>query len=349
MMRLPLLVLGLLIVLTSCAPSLEDQGDKYTKQAKSSQNVAQRFNFEKAAYKAYYKAYHQKGDKSSQKLKSKYLGAIVTRMRNVGSETEEGFKATEVTELLLQAKKVATSGPIDAEFADMYALYLMDYAKELKGNNITGAIEQLTLAQKIAADKTKPEAMLAEVKKEFLQNKLSQAKNELSEGIKNEDEDAVLRADYYAREVLHYDSTNADAQDLLKKSTKKLIGTYAAYDKVFDVNEKEVDTTLYSKINAQRVFMGFSEVLKKRTTLTLEGKIINDSYNPVRMRKELFTLVLEDGKELKPTTAEFNKKIVDIKHEAEIDLKFTGVTATPKMVKYKNVEGDITSDKLLMY
>lgn len=350
MKRLPLLVMGLLLILASCAPSLEDQGDKYTEQAGKTQDIARRYNLEKSAYKAYFTAIKQQGDKASQELKSKYVGSIVTRMRNVGSEHESGFEAIEVKELRKEARKFATASPLLPQYADQYAAYLLDYAKHLKeGEKITKCFEILELASKVATDKSKAEAQMAEVKVEYVKAKVAEAKSLLDEGIKNEDEESLLKADFFARVALYHDTTNADAKAVVSKTTKELVGTYTAYDKVFDPVEEGMDTTIYYSINDQRVFMGFSKVEKKRSTLLLEGTIVNFSYNAVRLRKELFTLVLTDGTELKPVSAEFNKKILDTKRDAEIDLKFTKVTTAPKLIKYKSVDGDITSEKLFVF
>lgn len=350
MKRLPLLLTGLLLLFVSCAPSLEDKGDKYMKQAEKTDNIGTKYNLQKNAYTMYLAAIKEQGDKASESLKSKYVGSIVIRMRNVGGEHTKGYEALEVIKLREEAKKFALSSKLQPKYADMYADYLMDYAKHLKeNNNITKCFEILGFASQVATDKKEPEAKMAEVKAEYIKAKTQEAKDLLVEGVKNEDEEAILRADYFARVALYHDKENSGAKEVVKQTTKELIGTYTAYDKVFTPEEDGLDTTIYNKINKQRVFMGFSKFEKKRSTLTLEGTIVNFSYNPVRLRKELFTLVLENGTELKPTSASFNKKLLDVKKDAEIDFKFTKVTSAPKMLKYKNVEGDITSDKLFKF
>lgn len=342
--------MGLLLLFVSCAPSLEDKGDKYTEQAEQTENLGAKYNLQKSAYKMYFTAVQEQGDKASETLKSKYVGSIVTRMRNVGSEHSKGFEALEVIKLRKEARSVALSSKLEPKHADMYADYLMDYAKKLKeDNNITKCFEILDLASKVATDKTEPQAKMAEVKAEYVKAKVQEAKDLLVEGVKNEDSEAILKADYFARVALYHEKDNAAATEVVKQTTKELIGSYTAYDKVFDPEEDALDTTIYNKINEQRVFMGFTKFEKKRSTLTLEGTMVNFSYNAVRLRKELFTLVLDNGKELKPTSVTFNKKMLDTKREAEIDLKFTKVTSAPKMLKYKNVEGDITSDKLFKF
>lgn len=352
MKRLSLLAIGLLLMLTACAPSLEDKGDKYTEQAKKATNVGTKFKYQKAAFTMYKKAVAKEGDKLSQSLRSKYVGALTTRMRNVGGEHEEGFEATEVVELRKEAQKYVTMGPVDAPFADDYAKYLVDYAKFLKDEKklVTKCFLVLSQAEAVAADKSVAQAKMTEVKGEFIKAKMAEALSAYETGKKDEDTDEILKADYFAREVIIQDSTNADAKALLGKTTKALIGSYTAYEQVFtDPAEEGLDTTIYKKISNQRVYMGFSKFEKKRTTLTLEGTIFNSAYNAVRLRKDQFTLYLADGKTLKPSSANFSKKMLDTERDAEMDLKFTKVTAAPKMIKFSSVDGDITSEKLLMY
>ncbi|MGM0444283.1 MAG: hypothetical protein ACQEQV_08865 [Fibrobacterota bacterium] len=344
------LCLAAALILAACSKSLESQGDDYLKLAEKSESVAQKKQYEKQAYKIYLQAVNNKRETAPTSLKNKFIEATLIRMDNL--KKSAGITNDIMNPLQADINRYIHDEGINNDVKNHYARFLTEYADTLKElGNLTKCVMQMRKASDIATDKAIVAEKFAKLKDTYSTEKIKEAKElyKKAEGDSDDpDIETLLKADYQAHAVLNVDSGNTEAKELIAKITPKMLDTYRAYQRVYpDPVGAGMDTSMYRAINKKNVFMAIKDRKERRGKLTLEGLIMHseDGFKAVRLQDKNFTLVLEDGTELSPTSAKFSARILDVSREEEFTLTFSGVDQKVKSLIYSSFDKDVVSKK----
>lgn len=315
-MKSAVLVSGVLFLLLVGCGGPETQGDKAWNEAQTLPE-SQKLMKQKEAYIHYVAAVEAASQKGAipPELLNKYLRAMLARIEFIYENSDIDADAVQLLRVDIDEHILSA----DAENRDRYAKFLISIAEVYRGReDLTRCMKELDKALNIAADKSTVETMTKGTREAFAKTQLEIAKEYFATAKRSKDVLDFIRAEYYAKVALHYDSLNAGASNIVAQTRKELVDSYTAY--VTAVTEY-TDTTLFNMINATPILMKVA-VNQKRASTDLMVTLYNDSYNAIKLRPEMFILKLENGKKVAASTAKFPKKLIDQSHDLEGTLTF---------------------------
>lgn len=318
MMSIGKLLVGLsvLILISSCSSSYEQRGNAAYSAAQKQQGDQKRIQL-KTAYMMYGKAITANPDKVSLKLRNRFIEMSLVRANMVLSE---GAAHMEAIPLLLEDVEKQITTDVSPELRQQYALIIAQLAdSSLRKGRISEAREELDKAIAAASDP----APLKEKKKllfdQMTQENYDQAELDFNNAKINKDPEDFVRAEFYARTALLFDSTNAAATELLKKCLKENRSTYSAYLSVIDPIP---DSAIFKIINKWDILLALPTMQQRGKTIRAVVDIYNYSWNPLRLKSESFYLVDVNGKRYQALRARLEPEMLDQEHEAKIKLSF---------------------------
>jgi len=317
-----------LVMLAACG--LESKGDAAWRDAqKAAEGSNQRLMKQKEAYERYREAYNRavkKGNVSTGLL-NKYLLSAIARVEFIFDAT--GSPNAPAVELLRKdiESRINTEGVL-SENKDRYARFLITVAQHHRNNeDISRFMQELKNARTFAANKMIADAVEKEATGEFAIFQVLTAHDYLktAEAAKRTRDGAdpldYIRAEYYARAALIYDPKNAEAQRILATTRRELISTFTAYESA--VLEYS-DTALFRQINSDGILMAVPTVRTAGGRTQLDISVYNNSFNAVKPRANMFKLVLTDGREITAERIEFERSVLQQKHDVKGKLFFRG-------------------------
>jgi hypothetical protein len=308
--------LSVLIMLISCSTSPEKIGDAAYEAAKKAQGDERRMQLKKA-YIQYKEAISANPETPSEQLKRRFVEMSLARVALV---LNEGHADMEAIPLLREEIETYMDPGLPAEMRQEYANFLTQLAdSSINDRDFQEALRYIDKALQYAGEaseiKSKREKLVHDVANENYEI----AEFEYKNGKKGKDEEALLRAQYYASVALFFDSTHAEAKNLLSNVRKENVGTYSAYIRVIEGYE---DTSLFRSINKYDILLAVPTKTVGRNSVNADVHIYNYSYNPLRLKSESFYLVDSNGKKYKARHKVIEPELLDLEHEAKLKLSF---------------------------
>jgi tetratricopeptide (TPR) repeat protein len=320
------------LVVLSCASSDESAGDKAYDMAKRVSGGARKDQL-KTAYIYYDRAIKKNPDKISSKLRERYLDMCITRVQTV---LNEGSANMDAITLIPKDIDAYLTPDVPADLRDRYAAFLVQLgdtsqAKEKYIDALVYYDKAIEKAANPAQFKTIRDGIIKKVAEENYQ--LGMMEFEMAKTDKEEAVMKYIRAEYFAKVALHFDSTYQKAQKLLSDCYKINRETYSAY---LTAIEYYTDTLVFKKINKIDILMAIPDYKVMGGSAVAIINVYNYSNNHLRMKSEDFSLVDVDGKEYKAAAGKMDPDILEYEKEAKYTLRFPVPGAQVKKLTYKS-------------
>lgn len=323
--------LSVLMMMISCTSSEEAAGDKAYSLSKKAQGSERRTQL-KTAYINYRQAVKANPEKVSIRLRNRFLEMCVVRAKMV---LDEGNSQMDAIPLLMDDIEGNLTPEVAPELRQQYAAFLVQLADTSSSKEkYDDALKYIDRAIEKASDPAPFKAKRADVVKKVAEENFELAKYEYEQGKKDkENTDAMIRAEYYTKVALYFDSTFEDAQKLLSDVRKANIGTYSAFVSVI---ENYSDSVVFDKVNKYDILMAVPAIQKRGGSTKAIINIYNYSYNPLRMKATDFALVDESGKKYKARASKITPDFLDQEKEMEVKLSFPTPRGEIKKLVYEN-------------
>jgi hypothetical protein len=139
---------------------------------------------------------------------------------------------------------------------------------------------------------------------DFTKQYFDQASAAFIEGKDNKDPDMAVKAEYYVGLVMVYDPAFPGAEALLSEIRKANVNTYSGYAKV-------VEGKLDKRVNKFDILLA----VPKNAKGAMDVCMFNNSYNPLRLKPEMFFAVDDKGqKYVAQKSSKFDVEILDTQH-----------------------------------
>jgi len=320
------------LVVLSCSSSEESVGDKAYDMAKRASGNERRKQL-KTAYMSYDNAVKKNPDKISNKLRERYLDMAVTRAQMV---LDEGSANMDAIPLLQKDIDALLNSEVPPDIRNRYAAFLVQLGdtSENKGKYINALVyydKAIEKAADAAQFKAKRDGIIRKVAEENYE--LGMGEFETAKVDKEEAEMKYIRAEYFAKAALHFDSTFQKAQKLLSDCYKINRETYSAYITAVD---DYTDTLVFKKVNKFDILIAIPDYKVMGGNAVAIIHMYNYSNNHLRMKSEDFTLVDADGKEYKALQSKMEPDFLEYEKEAKYTLRFPAPGAPVKKLTYKD-------------
>jgi tetratricopeptide (TPR) repeat protein len=330
MLRL-LVGVGAAALLFSCTTGEESAGDKAYDMAKKASGDVRRTQL-KTAYINYRKAVMADTNKVSTKLRNRFLEMCITRAYMV---LNEGSANMDAIPLLMDDIEGQLKSDVNPDLRQQYSAFLVQLgdSSEAKGKFID-ALKYYDRAIEKAADATPFRNKRAGVIKGVVQENTSNGRKLYEEGIKDKEtgEATLIQAEYYAKVALYFDSTDAEAQKLLSDCYKANIHSLSAF---LSVITEYSDTVMFRKINKYDILLSVTNTANKGGTVAF--RMHNNSYNPLRLKPEQFSLIDKNGVKYQATGGKIDPDFLDQERMVEDGrLNFPATKAEVKKFVYEN-------------
>jgi len=320
------------LVALSCASSEEGAGDKAYDMAKRASGDARRTQL-KTAYINYDKAVKKNPDKISNKLRERYLDMCVTRAQMV---LDEGSATMDAIPLLQKDIDAHLTPEVSAELKQRYSAFLVQLG-DTSANKLKyiDALAYYNKAVEKAADpapfKAKRDGVIRNVAEENYE--LGMMEFEMGQKDKEEGPMKFIRAEYFAKTALYFDSTFEKAKKLLADCYKVNRETYSAYVTAVD---DYTDTLVFKKINKLDILIAIPDYKVMGGSAVAIIHMYNYSFNHLRMKSTDFALVDVNGKEYAAAAGKMEPEILEYEKEAKYTLRFPVPGAQVRKLVYKN-------------
>jgi tetratricopeptide (TPR) repeat protein len=321
------------LVVLSCASSEEGAGDKAYDMAKRASGDARRTQL-KTAYINYDKAVKKNPDKISNKLRERYLDMCITRAQMV---LDEGSATMDAIPLLQKDIDAYLSPDVPSDLRQRYSAFLVQLGDTSAGKmKYIDALVYYDKAVEKAADpaqfKAKRDGIIRNVAEENYE--LGMMEFEMGKTDKEEAVMKYIRAEYFAKVALHFDSTFQKAQKLLSDCYKINRETYSAYITAVD---DYTDTLVFKQVNKPNsILIAIPDYKVMGGSAVAIINIYNYSSDHLRMASEDFSLVDINGKEYKAAAGKMDPDILEYEKEAKYTLRFPVPSAPVKKLTYRN-------------
>jgi tetratricopeptide (TPR) repeat protein len=332
--------LSVLMLIISCSSTPESRGNAAYNAAKKLQGDQKRLQL-KTAYLNYDKAVKENPDKVSNRLRNRYIEMTLARANMV---LNEGAAHMEAIPLFLDDIEKNMTADVQPELKQEYALFIAQMAdSSLRKGRVDEARERLDKAIAVASDPLPLKEKKKTTIDQLYQQYYDEAEINYANGKTNKDANELVRAEFNVLCALLFDSTRAEAKDLLSKLRKENRGTYSAYLTVIDPIP---DSAIFKIINKWDILLAIPTMENRGRTVRTVIDIYNYSWNPLRLKTENFFLVDVNGKKYKALPARLEPEMLDQEHEAKLKMSFPKPSAEVKMLLYEN--GEHVSEKHFM-
>lgn len=332
MRKIAMGVLNLIVLmfLMSCssAGSYESQADKAYNQSKRAQGYDKKM-LEKRAYIFYQKAMKAQPNinKLSPRFKQRFLEITLNRANMVLSEGSYDMDAIHLfMEDLDSLLNKAPSSELKQRYTD-FLLLMSD--SSLSRYQVDQALNWINKAMTVTENPSQLQVKKKNIISDFTKQYFDQANAAFIEGKENKDPEMAVKAEYYVKLVMVYDSTFPGAAALLSEIRKANLNTYSGYAKV-------VEGKLDKRVNKFDILLAVTNNAKGSMSVCM----FNNSYNPQRLKAEVFYLVDDKGqKYVAQKSSKIDPEILDTQHETKnLKLVFGGVKGQIKKLVYENGE-----------
>jgi tetratricopeptide (TPR) repeat protein len=335
-----LVCLSVLMMMISCSSSYEQKGNAAYNAAKRLQGDQKKMQL-KTAYINYDKAIKSNPQKVGIKLRNRYIEMTLARANMV---LNEGAVHMDAIPLFLDDIEKNMTADVLPELKQQYATFYSQMSdSSMKKGRIDEARERLDKAIAVASDPTSFRTKKKETIDKLAQENYDQAEINFANGSTNKDATEFVTAEFYTLCALLFDSSHAQAKELLKKLRKENRGSYSAYLSVIDPIP---DSAIFKIINKWDILLAMPVMENRGGTIRAVIDIYNYSWNPLRLKSENFFLVDVNGKRYKALPTRLEPEMLDQEHEAKLKMSFPKPSAEIQMLLYEN--GDHVSKKFFM-
>jgi hypothetical protein len=326
---------AVLALIVSCASSEEAAGDKAYDMANRTQGDTRRTQL-KTAYINYRKAVVADTNKVSTKLRNRFLEMCIVRAKMV---LDEGSAAMGAIPLLMEDIEGQLKPDAQPELRQQYAAFLVQLGdSSASKRKFIDALKYYDRAIDKAADAAPFREKRAAVIKDVARENYDNGMIEFQEGkaAKEEGVPQLIRAEYFAKAALYFDSTYKDALKFLSDCYKENISTHSAFLSVVD---DYTDTLMFRKINKYDLLLAISNpnAVQAKGGPTLIIRMHSNTYNPLRMKSQDFALIDVNGKKYPAVEGQkMDPDILDQEREAQYTLRFPAPAAAVKKLIYEN-------------
>jgi len=330
--------LSVLAMVMSCSSPSEKKGDAAYRASQKLEGNQKRLQL-KTAYMMYDKAIKDNPDKASPKLKNRFIEMALTRANMI---REEGAAHMEAIPLIREdIEKFIGGTDIQPDLKQQYAIFLTQLADSaVSKERYDDALDLIDSAIIKANDPSPIKEKRKELTAKLAQENYEMADMDYNNGKLNEDEEDMIRAEFWALTALYFDSTHEEAKKLLSTLRKTNVSTYSAYLRVVDPIP---DSTIFKKINKYDILLAVPTTQRRGKTIRAIVDIYNYSYNPLRLRTTDFTLIDVNGNRYKAMPGKVFPEMLDQEHEAKLKMTFPAPKAEIEKLVYEN--GDHLSEK----
>jgi hypothetical protein len=321
-LALTLVTLSLLAV-TSCGPGGDEaMGDKAYDMAQRAKGGARREQH-KTAYVHYRRAILADPDKASTRLRNRFIDMSLVRAHMI---LEEGGATMGAIPLLQEDIERFLNDEVDRDLRQRYSAFLVQMgdssaAKERFIDALTFYDHAISLAADPSPFKTKRATIVGGVANENYEVGRSFLESGRPQRGREGDVNDVIRAEYYAKVALHFDSTHERARRLLSEAYQANLANYAAF---LTVIEDYTDTVMFRKINKFDILLAIPDLRRTGNTARAIIHMHSATFNPLRMRSEHFSLVDANGNVHTAARGQrMDPDILAFEREAQYTLNFT--------------------------
>ncbi len=306
-------------LIASCGLGSDEQrGDASYRRAQHLNGLEKRQE-QKMAYTMYKRVVEAHPTSISNRLRDRFIEMSLVRAKMV---LDEGSASSDAIPLFQNDIEKLLTNNASPNLRQEYALFLVQMADSFSAKErFDEALHYIDRAISYAAE---PKSLVK--RKQELVGKVAKENFEIAQveyenGKQNkEDEDAFVRAEYYALVALLFDPAYNDAVKLLSDLRKQNIGTYSGYLKVI---QNIPDSAIFRKVNKYDILLAVPTVAKGGA-VSLEINIYNYSFNPLRMKSANFFLADKAGKRYQARPIKIEPEMLDQEHEAKFKLNFPG-------------------------
>ena len=322
--------IGVLTMLFSCAGGDEAKGDRAYNAAKKATGNERREQL-KTAYTHYRNAVNSGGTISTQ-LRNRFIEMSIVRVEMM--LTEGNINMGGIPLLMEDIEKKLTDD-VQHDLRQRYAAFLVQRGDSSAARDrFIDALAFYNRAIELAADATPFREKRNSVIRNVAEENYQLGRMELEIGMREKDEKHLIRAEYFAKVALYFDSTFQKAQRLLSEAFQQNVGTYAAF---LAVVEDYTDTVMFRKINKYDILLAVPAVQNRGGATVAEIHMHSNTYNPLRMRSQHFTFVNAEGRRFQAREGQrMTPDILDQEREAKFVLHFPLVTGRIKKLVYEN-------------
>ena len=323
------LFMTLALTLSCGLPSYEQQGDDAYMRAQKTEGL-KKLEAQKLAYVMYKKAMLAHPDKVSAAQHDRFLEMTITRAEMI---LTDGGASSDALPLFQEEINTYLSVKSPAALRQQYALLLVQIADSFVANTrYSNALDYFNKAVAIAAD---PSPVVGAKQQAFATGAkayLDRARQEYTTGKKDKNAEAMILAEYYAEAAFLLDSTMSETQKLRSDIRKETISVFSNFRKVIDAMP---DTALFKKVDKFDIFFAIPS-MQKGGPVVLNVRMLNRSYNPVRLSARDFYLADTTGKRYQALPATLDPDLLDQDRQATYVLRFPRPAGTIAKLIYSS-------------
>jgi len=323
--------IGVLALAFSCTTGEEAAGDRAYEMSKKATGDARRTQL-KTAYMNYRKAVMANPEKVSTKLRNRFVEMCIVRAQMV---LDEGSATMDAIPLLMDDIEGQLKDDVQPDLRQRYAAFLIQLGDSSAGKErYIDALRYYERAIEKAADPAPFREKRASVIRDVAEENYLLGMMEFELGKSDKDEGKFVRAEYFAKVALYFDSTYDKALKLLSDAYRENVGTYAAYRMVV---EDYTDTVMFRRINRFDILLAVPAIQTRGGNTVAIVNMHSNTFNPLRMRSEHFALVDANGKKFPAISGQkMDPDMLDQEREAQYTLRFPAVPGRIKKLVYEN-------------
>jgi hypothetical protein len=319
-----------LLFATSCGVSTyERSGDGAYMRAQRLRGDEKEFA-QKQAYQLYLLAIKYHPDNIGYRLRSRFVEMSIARARMILST--DGLFADALPFFIEDIDNYCTPA-MPAYVKQGYALFLVQMADSFSMRDryleslryldkaITGATDRGAIGRH------RDSTLAAAVKENF-----DRALREFTRGSAGGDGDALVRAEYYVRAALVFDSSFGAAKRLLSDCRKKTIGICCDYRRALD---SLPDTLLFRRVEKNTLYLAVPS-LKVNDVASLTVLVSNYSNGAIALKAGNFFLVNSSGTRYRAFEADSVIVYLDQYRKASFPLRFPRPTGAIARLVFEN-------------
>ncbi|MDR3013166.1 MAG: hypothetical protein LBU70_08155 [Chitinispirillales bacterium] len=319
-----------LTLLIACGSGAEAAGDKAYKMSQRTTGAAQREHW-KMAFMKYREAVMANPQNVSTRLRNRFIEMCIVRARLM---LEEGGVNMGGIPLLMNDIEAQLKDDVETSVRQDYARFLAQLGDSSSvRRRFIDALRYYDRAISKAADPAPFREMRAGVIGDVVQENYEIAKFELAAGRREKEEEDktthFIRAEYFAKVALYFDSTFVPAQTVLGEIYKENIWSYSAFVSVI---RDYTDTVMFRRINDKRILLAIAANPSGGTRY--EIRVHSSANTDLRMRSEHFALIDLEGKRFNGAPgANMSPDILGFEREGVYTINFPGAPAMGRISK----------------
>lgn len=327
------LLAGLFVsaLIVACTSGEEAAGDRAYDMARKTTGGVQRQQ-QKTAYIHYGKAIRDNPTNVSTRLRNRFLEMSIERAYMV---LQEGGYGMDAIRLLMEEIEDQLKEDADPAHKQRFAAFIAQLGDSASARDrFLDALKYYDDAIEKAVDAAPFRAKRDDVVRRVADENYELGREAFATGKRQRDEMEMIRAEYFAKVALNFDSTHEGAKKLLSEAYAELIGVYTAFPMAV---QDYTDTVLFRSINKWDILLAVPTIQTRGNTTTAVIHMYSNTFNPLRMRSEHFFFVNEAGQEFRALPGQrMQPDFLEREREGQYTLRFPAVRGRIRQLVYEN-------------